>query len=845
MKQENFAVTGMTCAACVAHVERAARQVLGELPFTVSLLSGTLRVSFPDEIDVEQLFKKLSLALSRAGYGLEKMGERADAARAAAEKRRETRRLILSVALTALLMVVAMWHMTPLPLPAIFDAERYPVLFYLIQAVLTAAVLFLQRHFFKNGFSALFHGAPNMDSLVALGAASAAIYGAVAGACILYGAFSGNAALLHHYLHQLYLESAAMILTLVSVGKFLEGRAKHRAAGAVRALMEEEPRTARVILDGVETQIPLENVEVGSLIRVPTGEKIPADGVVFEGEGSVNEAMLTGEAMPRTVGKGDRVSGATVLSEGSLLVKVDKPVEESTLRQIAALLEQTAASKAPAQRLADKVSAVFVPIVIGISILTAIVWLIATRDVEMAFRTAVSVLVISCPCALGLATPTAIMVGSGRAARLGILFKSAEALETLAGAKYLLTDKTGTLTKGEMSVSDEFIFEKDPKTVRDLIASLEATSSHPVAKPLMALSTVRIPLFEVENLTGRGLCAKKEDGTRLLAGNVKLFEGYPDAPLLKKELRELCEKLSAEGKSCVILAENNTVLALFAVCDTLREDSVAAMAQLSRMGITPVMLTGDHPAVAAKIAAEVGISSYRAGLLPADKERIVREFTAKGPSAMLGDGINDAPALAGADVGIAVGAGTGVAIESAGVVLAGSTMSDAVAAIEIGRATRRNIWQNLFWALAYNSICIPLAAGVLYPAFGIALTPMIASAAMSVSSIFVVLNALRLARFVPPSLATRVEQIKKEKRKNKEENKMFGLKKKENETVVLSVKGMMCGHCAAHVEKALCAVKGVKRAKVDLAAANVSVECAGVATDVLKKAVQDAGYEVV
>ena len=845
MKQENFAVTGMTCAACVAHVERAARQVLGELPFTVSLLSGTLRVSFPDEIDVEQLFKKLSLALSRAGYGLEKMGERADAARAAAEKRRETRRLILSVALTALLMAVAMWHMTPLPLPAIFDAERYPVLFYLIQAVLTAAVLFLQRHFFKSGFSALFHGAPNMDSLVALGASSAAIYGAVAGACILYGAFSGNAVLLHHYLHQLYLESAAMILTLVSVGKFLEGRAKHRAAGAVRALMEEEPRTARVILDGVETQIPLENVEVGSLIRVPTGEKIPADGVVFEGEGSVNEAMLTGEAMPRTVGKGDRVSGATVLSEGSLLVKVDKPVEESTLRQIAALLEQTAASKAPAQRLADKVSAVFVPIVIGISILTAIVWLIATRDVEMAFRTAVSVLVISCPCALGLATPTAIMVGSGRAARLGILFKSAEALETLAGAKYLLTDKTGTLTKGEMSVSDEFIFEKDPKTVRDLIASLEATSSHPVAKPLMALSTVRIPLFEVENLTGRGLCAKKEDGTRLLAGNVKLFEGYPDAPLLKKELRELCEKLFAEGKSCVILAENNTVLALFAVCDTLREDSVAAMAQLNRMGITPVMLTGDHPAVAAKIAAEVGISSYRAGLLPADKERIVREFTAKGPSAMLGDGINDAPALAGADVGIAVGAGTGVAIESAGVVLAGSTMSDAVAAIEIGRATRRNIWQNLFWALAYNSICIPLAAGVLYPAFGIALTPMIASAAMSVSSIFVVLNALRLARFVPPSLATRVEQIKKEKRKNKEENKMFGLKKKENETVVLSVKGMMCGHCAAHVEKALCAVKGVKSAKVDLAAANVSVECAGVAVDVLKKAVQDAGYEVV
>ncbi len=848
MKKESFAVLGMTCAACVAHVERAARQVLCKIPFTVSLLASTLTVDFPDDADVEAIFKKLSVSLTRAGYGLETRGEREDAARAAAEKRRERRRLISSITLTALLMLVAMWHMTPLPLPAIFDGTKHPILFYAIQAVLTAAVLFLQRHFFRNGFSALFHGVPNMDSLVALGSFSAAAYGAVAGVFIIYGAVTGNADTLHHYLHQLYLESAAMILTLVSVGKYLEGRAKHRAAGAVRALMEEEPRTARVIRNGTEEQIPLEDVRLGDLIRVPTGEKIPADGVVFEGEGSVNEAMLTGESLPRSVQRGDRVCGATLLSEGAILVQVDRPVEESSIRQIAALLEQTAATKAPAQRLADKVSAVFVPIVIGISLLTAIVWLIATRDVEMAFRTAVSVLVISCPCALGLATPTAIMVGSGRSAKFGILFKSAEALETLATTKYLLTDKTGTLTRGEMSVSDELIFAKDPETVREMIASLESLSSHPVAKPLAALCEARLPLSGFENHTGKGLTATTPAGTRLMAGNIKLYETLSDAPVLPDALRARCEALSAEGKSCVILAENDTVLALFAVCDTLREDSAAAMEQLHRMGVTPVMLTGDHPAVAAKIAEEVGISEYRAGLLPTDKERIVREYTAMGRTAMVGDGINDAPALAGADVGLAIGAGTGVAMESAGVVLAGSSLTDAVAAMELGRATRRNIWQNLFWALCYNSICIPVAAGALYPAFGIALSPMVASAAMSVSSIFVVLNALRLSRFTPPALRARVLEMKEKTTnsdKKQEENEMFGFKKKETVTTVLSVKGMACGHCAARVEGALAAVKGVKSAKVDLAAATVTVQAVGVDEQTLKQTVQNAGYEVV
>ena len=535
-----------------------------------------------------------------------------------------------------------------------------------------------------------------------------------------------------------------MILTLVSVGKYMEGRARHRAAGAVRALMAEEPRTARVLRDGQEIQIPLDGVEVGDRIRVLEGEKIPADGVIFEGEGSVNEAMLTGESLPRSVGVGERVSGATVLEEGTLTVEVDRPVEESTLRQIAALLEQTAATKAPAQRLADKVSAVFVPIVIGISVLTAAVWLIATRDAEMAFRTAVSVLVISCPCALGLATPTAIMVGSGRAAKFGILFKSAEALETLATTKYLLTDKTGTLTRGEMSVSDELIFAKDPKTVREKLASLEALSSHPLARPLAALCDTRVPLSAFENHTGKGLTATDADGNRLFAGNVRLFDEHAGAPALSKELREKCVAFAAEGKSCVIFAENDTVLGLFAISDTLRADSAGAMRALKRMGVTPVMLTGDHPAAAAKIAAETEISEYRAGLLPADKEKIVKELMDGGKTVvMVGDGINDSPALTAASVGIAIGSGSDIAIDCADIVLMKNDLSDVCRAVRYSKQTIKNIKQNLFWAFFYNCVGIPVAAGVLYP-FGILLSPMIGSFAMSLSSLFVVTNALRL-----------------------------------------------------------------------------------------------------
>ena len=844
MRKEQFAVIGMTCAACVAHVERAAKSVLGDTPFTVSLLSSTLSVTLEEGEHTEAVFKKLSVALRRAGYGLERQDVRGDEVRIKKERSRENARLIASLVLTALLMAVAMWHMTPLPVPPFLDGARMPVLFWTIQALLTADVLVLQFHFYRNGFSALLHGTPNMDSLVALGSAAAAIYGIVVGVLLVVGVTTGNDALVHEYLHELYLESAAMILTLVSLGKYLEGRARHRAAGAVRALMAEEAKSALLLTDEGERVVPVDTLGVGDLVRVRAGEKIPADGIVKNGEGIVNEAMLTGESIPRTVCVGERVSGATVLTDGTLTVEIDRPIEESALRRIAALLEETAAGKAPAARIADKVSAVFVPVVIGISLLTATVWLIATRNVAMAFRTAVSVLVISCPCALGLATPTAIMVGSGRGARLGILFKGAEAPEVLAATQYVLVDKTGTLTRGEMQVTDICVLSGEEADALRLIASLEALSLHPVALPLAALSGEREAISRFENHAGRGVSALLQDGTPVFAGSPALYAHVANAPALTERVQACVKRLSEEGKSCVILARGEAFLAVFGVADALREDSAKAVRALRSLGVKAVMLTGDAWAVAKTIARDADVDECHAELLPEDKARILREYREKGVCAMIGDGINDAPALAGADVGIAIGAGTEVAAAAASVVLTRSSLLDAVAAIELGRATRRNIRQNLFWALCYNCVCIPIAAGVLYPV-GILLTPMIASAAMSVSSLFVVCNALRLGRYVPPSIASRVKEEKRQriKQKQKEREDML-FKKKEVTTVTISVDGMMCNRCAAHVEEALTALRGVKSAKVDLAAANVTVTAVGVDEQKLRAAITAAGYRV-
>ena len=754
MQKTVFSIKGMTCAACVAHVERAVREALGgDALFAVSLLSSTLTVT-GEAMSEDLLLAKLSPALSRAGYGIAPFGVGA-AEDAASARLGEKKRLIYSLSLTVLLMIVAMWYMTPIKAPFILDGARYPRAFFLLQAVLTALIILPQRRFYKNGFRALFHGTPNMDSLVALGSAASVIYGLFAGVCIFIGAGTGNEGLVHQYLHELYLESGAMILTLVSLGKYLEGGARHRAFGAVKALLDEEARVATVIREGREVVLLLDKIALDDVVLVPQGEKIPVDGTVISGEGSVNEAMLTGESLPRTVSVGDAVFGATLLSEGTLRIRVTSIGEDTALRKIAALLDETAASKAPVQRLCDRVSAVFVPAVIGIAVLTAALWLILTRNAAMAFRAAASVLVISCPCALGLATPTAIAVGCGRAARFGILFKSAEALEVLASTKVLLTDKTGTLTRGKMALTDRVSLAENGELPDLLVASLEANSAHPVAEPLRALTEERLPLTDFRTVTGLGVLARSDTGDTVAAGSLRLFLKESGLPQPTEALALRVGELEKEGKSVVLVARGKDFVGLYAVADTLRTDSAAAVKALNGMGISTVMLTGDNGHTANKIANEAGIGQVHAALLPADKERLVRDYTAKGVTAMVGDGINDAPALAAADVGLAIGAGTGVAVESAGVVLSGSSLVEAVAAVELGRRTRHIIRQNLFWALFYNALCIPLAAGVFYPVLGLLLTPMIASAAMSFSSLFVVLNALRLGRFTPKALALR------------------------------------------------------------------------------------------
>ena len=827
MKKVRFSVLGMTCAACASHVERAARQVLGEAPVEVSLLSGTISITLPDEAREKEVFSALKKALTRAGYGLAETNEAETGQKS--ESKSERRRLVLCLVLSALLMIVAMWHMTPVPAPFILDATRYPRAFFLLQAALSLAVVILERHFYKNGLRALFSGTPNMDSLVAVGSLASLLYGAFAGVMIFIGASGGDNALVHRYLHELYLESAAMILTLVSLGKYLEGRARHRAASAVRALLAEEPSEATLLRDGKEYTVSLAEIAVGDTVLVREGERVPVDGAVLEGEGSVNESMLTGESVPREVAPDATVSGGTVLLSGLLTVRATEVGEKTALRRIVALLEEAASGKARAQRVADKVSAVFVPVVMGISALTAILWLILTGNVSLAVRTAVSVLVISCPCALGLATPTAITVGCGRGAKFGILFKSAEALESVARVRVLLTDKTGTLTKGAMTVTDHVCLLGDEDAQKTKIASLEALSAHPVAKALAALSTERVPLFDFRTLTGLGVCATTEEGIPLWAGAPALFSGSR-GPELTPVAAQAVQKMKDAGKSVVVLAVGGEITDVFGIADTLREDSAAAVAALGHLGVETVMLTGDHAGTAKAIADEAGISEVHADLLPEDKVKILRDLQANTPTAMVGDGINDAPALALAEVGIAIGAGTAVAAKTADVVLAGNSLMGVAAAVELGRATRKNIKENLFWALGYNVLCIPLAAGVFYPVWGLLLTPMIASAAMSVSSLFVVCNALRLGHFTPSVF-------------KKERNKDMLFQRKKEHTLVLTVSNMNCAHCAARVEEALKKI-GVRKVKIDLEAKTATVTASEKIKDyAMINALTVAGYE--
>lgn len=840
MKKVKYGVKGMTCSACVAHVERAVRHVF-DGAFTVSLMTATLLISLPDEADESALRAALTKSLRASGYDLIAEAGRGNSA---AEELRKTRRvLVVSAVLSVLLMVLSMGHMVGLPMPSFL--HEMPIVGAILQFMLTLPVLVLNRKYFIGGFGAILSGAPNMDSLVALGSTASVGYSI---AMVLLAAF-GDPTLAAERLHDLYFESAAMIVTLVSLGKYLESRAKKRAGDAILSLADTIPAEATVLRNGEEKLIAADAVVVGDVVIVRAGEAIPVDGEILSGQGSVDESTLTGESMPCDRAVGDTVHTATILRDGYLQIRCTKVGEDTAIGKVIGLLEDAAASKANVSRVADRVSRVFVPVVSGISLLTLAVWMIATGDLSTAFRCAVSVLVISCPCALGLATPTAITVGTGVGARYGILIKNAHALEELRGVRTVLFDKTGTVTHGRPQVEDVF-FEND--ALLSLACSLEKQSSHPLAVALCDYgASLGVPVFDAENVTapvGKGLVGTV-NGRRVAAGKRAYIEELcgglsPDADKAEQAFRE-----KGATTICIfseLLQEKH--FGVIAISDMIKEDARAAIDRLRRLGISTVMLTGDNPAAASRVAEAVGIERVHASLLPEDKERLVRQYAEEGSCAMVGDGINDAPALARAGVGIAIGAGTDVAIDSADVILTGNSLGTVPIAIRLSRATMRCIKQNLFWALFYNVICIPVAAGALAP-FGILLSPMIGSAAMSFSSVFVVLNALRLRRFrgeerCAENCPTNCQIPQNTIEQGEEE--MFGFKKKNTENqVAIKIDGMMCGHCAARVKDALAAVAGVRAVAIDLDAKTATVTTAdGFDLAAAHQAITNAGYKV-
>ena len=830
---EKFVVTGMTCAACAAHVEKAANSLDGVDSAAVNLMLGTLVCSYDaDKVTPQAIIS----AVEASGYGAAPADEaKRDIRREQeASARAMGRRLLWSVVCLVPLFYLSMGHMMGLPVPAFM--HRQPLAAALVQLVLCVPILILNRAYFTVGFSRLFKGAPNMDSLVALGAAAGLVYSLIEMGLLAAGQVTG--------MPDLYFESAGMILTLVTVGKYLEERSKGKTTGAITALLALAPDVAVVRRGGTEVTVATDQIKAGETVIVRQGGRIPVDGTVVKGSGSVDESALTGESMPVEKTAGSKAVSATVLTSGYLEMTADRVGADTTLSQIIQLMEQAASTKAPISRLADKISAVFVPAVISIAVAAALLWAtVGGMGVRFCLSIGIAVLVISCPCALGLATPVAITVATGKAAEKGILIKSAASLELMGRVNTVVLDKTGTVTEGKPRVTDVLCAAN--VTEEELLcaaASLEKPSGHPLADAIVQEAERRsIPLCAVSDfaaVAGGGVQAV-QDGKTLYAGNDRYMEsiGADTAAL-----RAAAEMLAAAGKTPLYFAEGRQLLGVIAVADVVKPDSAAAIAALRRSGCEVVLLTGDNQRTAEAIARQVGVDRVIAQVLPQDKARCIEDLQKAGRLvAMVGDGVNDAPALVTADVGLAIGAGTDVAIESADVVLMRSSLMDIVDAAALSRATLRNIRQNLFWAFFYNSIGIPVAAGVLYPALGITLNPMIAAAAMSLSSVCVVSNALRLrgwkgsapVRRGETPANTQSEPAAPAAQHNEEEPTM----KK-----TLSIEGMMCAHCAAHVEKALNALPGVTAA-VDLAGSS-AVVTGDVSDEALKKAVADAGYTV-
>ena len=837
---EQYTVTGMSCAACAARVEKAVSGVKGVTSCSVSLLTDSMGVEGTADAG------EIIAAVREAGYGAAlKKGNKGQNARSSSDgdtlEDRETpvlkKRLIASLGFLIVLMYVSMGHMMwGWPLPSFFDNNH--VAMGLLQLLLTVVIMVINQRFFISGFKSLWHRAPNMDALVALGAAAAFGYSTFALFAMTDAQVRGDADAVMSYMHEFYFESAAMILALITLGKMLEARSKGKTTDALKSLMKLAPKTAALLRDGAEISVPVEQVAKGDVFVVRPGENIPVDGTVLEGNSAVDESTLTGESIPADKTVGSTVSAGTLNQSGFIRCEATRVGEDTTLSQIIQMVSDAAATKAPIAKVADRVSAVFVPAVMAIAAVTVIAWLIAGRTAGFALARGISVLVISCPCALGLATPVAIMVGSGMGAKNGILFKTAVSLEETGKTQIVALDKTGTITQGEPRVTDMIpVNGISEKELLSLACALEKKSEHPLARAINqkaeqdGLTAEEAEQFKA--LPGSGLTASL-DGAVLFGGSYKFISERVRVP---DDAKEQSERLSEEGKTPLLFARDGELCGIIAVADVIKADSPQAIKEMRNMGIRVVMLTGDNERTAKAIGARAGVDEVIAGVLPDGKESVIRGLKQKGKVIMVGDGVNDAPALTSADIGIAIGAGADVAVDAADVVLMKSRLSDVPAAIRLSRAALRNIHENLFWAFIYNIIGIPLAAGVFIGVLGWQLNPMFAAAAMSLSSFSVVTNALRLNFF----------RMHDPKRDHKIRNKLKTTTEKETKTMekTLKIEGMMCGHCEMHTKKALEALDGVKTAEVshEAGTAVVSLE-KEIPDDVLKQAVADQGYRV-
>ena len=842
---QKYDVTGMSCAACSARIEKVVGKLEGVRTVTVNLLMNNMTVDFDENLLNHD---KIIQSVINAGYGAslpreenapqtaEKTANPADEELAGMKTR-----LIWSIAFLVPLMYVAMGHMLHLPMPSWLHGEGNYLTNALVQLLLCVPVLFLNRKFYVVGLKALWKRSPNMDSLIAVGSGAALISGLVAVFRMSYGYGHGDLAIVERYAHNLYIESAAMILTLITVGKFLETRSKGRTGQAISRLIALTPDTAKLLKNGVEVETPVSQVQLGDIAVVRAGDRVPVDGVICQGNAAIDQSALTGESIPVEKTVGDRVDAGTICQNGFFQVQVDRVGKDTSLARIIALVEEASSGKAPIARLADKIAGIFVPTVMAIALLAFVVWLLVGESLEFALNIGISVLVISCPCALGLATPVAIMAGAGKGAENGILFRTAQSLEQAQSVTTVVLDKTGTVTQGHPSVTD--IFASDTTSLLKLAASIEASSSHPLAQAVIREAQHRgiapAPVDRVENLPGFGLVARQGEDV-IAAGNAALMEK------LGVDLSAVAEQavqLEENGKTLLYFAKNQALAGLIAVADPVKPTSEQAVRELRELGCKVVILTGDNARTADAVCRAVGADYAIAQVLPQDKEAHIRALQDKGEKvAMVGDGINDAPALTRADVGFAIGGGTDVAIESADVVLTGAQLTAVSQAIKLSRSVLRIIKENLFWAFFYNAIGIPVAAGVLYPAFGITLSPMIGSAAMSLSSFCVVTNALRLTRLklqegeCPTNCDSSVEnEVKIEETIIKQEETAM--------TKTMNIQGMMCPHCVAHVKKALTAIPGVE-ADVQLDNKCAVITMAQPVEDaVLVKAVVDAGYE--